>query len=129
MARRGYANSSFKLKAKVHPALVPLVGTGLVWVPVAVVLAVQGQTNDAIVLVVYSVVVIGSADNFLRPLLVGQHMTAHPLILFFGTVGGILHFGFAGIVIGPVVVALMNVTARLFRREFNPPSSGSAAPV
>jgi predicted PurR-regulated permease PerM len=58
------------------------------------------------------------SDNLLRPVLVGQHMEAHPMLLFFGILGGILLFGFSGIILGPVVVAFLSVSARLFRREF-----------
>jgi predicted PurR-regulated permease PerM len=109
-------------------SLIPLVGTAVVWGPIAIWLAIDGQIVKALILVGYGVLVIGMADNFLRPLLVGRHMEAHPLLLFFGTLGGIALFGFAGIVLGPVVVALLNVTVRLFRREFarsatTPPAS------
>ena len=104
-------------------SLIPLVGTALVWAPMAALLALDGDVGKAVVLAGYGAVVIGLADNFLRPLLVGRHMEAHPLLLFFGILGGILLFGFAGIVLGPVVVAFLNAAARLFRREFG------AAPV
>ena len=108
-------------------SFVPLVGTAIVWVPMAGFLALNGEVAKAIVLAGYGVVVIASSDNLLRPLLVGQHMHAHPLLLFFGILGGIALFGFAGIILGPVLVAFLGVSARLLRREFataaSPPSS------
>jgi predicted PurR-regulated permease PerM len=108
-------------------SLIPLVGTAVIWGPIAIWFAIDGELVKALILVGYGVLVIGMADNFLRPMLVGRHMEAHPLLLFFGTLGGIALFGFAGIVLGPVVVALLNVTVRLFRREFaagaTPPGS------
>jgi predicted PurR-regulated permease PerM len=55
-------------------------------------------------------------------------MEANPLMLFFGTLGGIMMFGFAGIILGPVAVALLNVTMRLFRREFRTPPAEAANP-
>jgi len=109
-------------------SLIPLVGTAVVWGPIAIWLAIDGEIMKALILVGYGVVVIGMADNFLRPMLVGRHMEAHPLLLFFGTLGGIALFGFAGIVLGPVVVALLNVTVRLFRREFAVSATPPAAP-
>jgi len=99
-------------------SLIPLVGTALVWAPMAALIALDGDVPKALVLAGYGAVVIGLADNFLRPLLVGRHMEAHPLLLFFGILGGIMLFGFAGVVLGPVVVAFLNAAARLFRREF-----------
>ncbi|MHC4135070.1 MAG: AI-2E family transporter [Planctomycetota bacterium] len=109
-------------------SLIPLVGTAVIWGPVAIWLAIDGEIVKALILVGYGVLVIGMADNFLRPLLVGRHMEAHPLLLFFGTLGGIALFGFAGIVLGPVVVALLNVTVRLFRREFARSATPPASP-
>ena len=109
-------------------SLIPLVGTAVVWGPIAMWLAIDGEIMKALILVGYGVLVIGMADNFLRPMLVGRHMEAHPLLLFFGTLGGIALFGFAGIVLGPVVVALLNVTVRLFRREFAVAATPPAPP-
>ena len=107
-------------------SFVPLIGTALVWAPMAAWFALDGQLDKGLVLVGYGVLVIGMADNFLRPLLVGRHMEAHPLLLFFGVLGGIAAFGFVGIILGPVVVAFLTVTTRLFRREFTSPEETDA---
>ncbi len=99
-------------------SLIPIVGTALVWLPLAAYWALNQQVPHALILVAYGVLVIGLADNFLRPLLVGRHMEAHPLPLFLGVLGGIMVFGFSGIILGPVAIAFLSVTTRLFRREF-----------
>jgi predicted PurR-regulated permease PerM len=99
-------------------SFIPLVGTAIIWIPMAGWLLLDGQTAQGIILIAYGILVISMADNFLRPILVGQHMEAHSLMLFFGILGGIGLFGFSGIVLGPVVVAFLNATTRLFRREF-----------
>jgi len=99
-------------------SLIPLVGTALVWVPMAGIFLLQGEAGKAFLLLGYGVLVISMADNFLRPILVGRHMEVNALLLFFGILGGIAAFGFIGIVLGPVAVAFLNVAARLFRREF-----------
>jgi predicted PurR-regulated permease PerM len=99
-------------------SLIPLIGTALVWIPMAIFLGWQGHPWQAAILAAYGVVIIGSADNLLRPYLVGQHMRAHPLLLFFGIIGAIALFGLKGIVLGPVVVAGLTATTTLFRREF-----------
>ncbi|MGH7163304.1 MAG: AI-2E family transporter [Planctomycetota bacterium] len=106
-------------------SLVPLVGTAVVWVPMAGLFAIRGEMEKGLVLAGYGLLVIGTADNFLRPLLVGRHMEAHPLQLFFGILGGIALFGFAGIILGPVCVAFLTVAMRIFRREFR----AAAAPT
>ena len=99
-------------------SLIPVVGTALVWGPIALFLMWDGHPWQAAILVGYGVAVIGTADNLLRPILVGQHMQAHSLLLFFGIIGSIMLFGFKGIVLGPIVVAALTATTTLFRREF-----------
>ena len=107
-------------------SFVPLIGTALVWLPIAAWFMLEGQLDKGLILIGYGVLVIGMADNFLRPILVGRHMEAHPLLLFFGVLGGIVAFGFVGLVLGPVVVAFLTVTTRLFRREFTSPEETAA---
>ncbi|MGQ0613300.1 MAG: AI-2E family transporter [Planctomycetaceae bacterium] len=99
-------------------SLIPLVGTAIVWVPMAGVFFIQGEVQKALILVGYGFLVISMADNFLRPILVGRHMEVNALLLFFGILGGIAAFGFIGIVLGPVSVGFLSVSMRLFRREF-----------
>jgi predicted PurR-regulated permease PerM len=105
-------------------SFIPLIGTTIVWAPIALYLwFVAGAPVKASVLAGYGAVVIGGADNFVRPIFLGRHMEAHPLMLFFGVLGGIVLFGFAGIVLGPIVVAFLNVAARLLRRRFAAPAA------
>lgn len=101
-------------------SLVPLIGTALVWAPMAGIFALRGEVDKALILAGYGTIVIGMADNFLRPLLVGRQIEVHPLLLFFGILGGIAMFGFAGVILGPVCVVFLQVTSRMFRREFKP---------
>ncbi|MHC4223771.1 MAG: AI-2E family transporter [Planctomycetota bacterium] len=110
-------------------SFIPLVGTALIWIPIALWFVINGETGKALILAGYGVVVIASSDNLLRPILVGRHMEAHPLLLFFGILGGIATFGFAGIVLGPVAVAFINVTAKLLRREFRRNDDADEVPV
>ncbi len=100
-------------------SFIPLIGTTIVWIPIALYLGfVAGSPVKAFVLAGYGAVVIGGADNLVRPIFLGRHMEAHPLMLFLGVLGGIALFGFAGIVLGPITVAFLNVAARLLRRRF-----------
>lgn len=103
-------------------SFIPLVGTAVVWAPLALYLGfIEGSPVKACVLAGYGMIVIGAADNLVRPIFLGRHMEAHPLMLFLGVLGGIALFGFAGIVLGPIVVAFLNVAARLLRRRFAAP--------
>jgi predicted PurR-regulated permease PerM len=100
-------------------SFIPLVGTAIVWGPLALYLAfIEGSHGKATLLAGYSLVVIGGADNIVRPIFLGRHMAAHPLMLLFGVLGGLSLFGFAGIVLGPIAVAFLNAAARILRRRF-----------
>lgn len=88
-------------------SLVPGVGTAIVWLPASIILASSGHYGPAIGLFVFCSLVVGGLDNFLRPRLVGQDTRMHDLMILFGTLGGIMMFGVTGIIIGPIVAALV----------------------
>lgn len=87
-------------------SVIPGVGTGLVWVPAALVLLATGETARGLLLAAFCGLVVGSIDNLLRPRLVGRDTKLHELLIFFGTVGGLLLFGAAGFIVGPIVAGL-----------------------
>jgi predicted PurR-regulated permease PerM len=87
-------------------ALLPVGGTAFVWIPGALVLVAQGRWGWGIALAVWGALVVGSADNFLRPLLISGRAQITTLPVFFGVVGGLSAFGMIGMFLGPVVIAL-----------------------
>jgi predicted PurR-regulated permease PerM len=87
-------------------SLIPVAGTGLVWVPAALILAATDHWTKALILVLWGLLVIGMADNLLRPRLVGQRIQMNALLVFFAVLGGLQVFGFLGVLLGPVVFAL-----------------------
>lgn len=87
-------------------SLLPAVGAGLVWGPVALWLFMTGQTGPALGLVAYGVLVIGLVDNLLRPLLVGRDTGMPDYLVLISTIGGMTLLGINGFVIGPTVAAM-----------------------
>jgi len=87
-------------------SIIPGIGTALVWGPAAILLAAQGHWGKAIGIAMFCGVLVGSADNFLRPRLVGKDTEMHDLMILFSTLGGIAMFGIIGFIIGPIVAAL-----------------------
>jgi predicted PurR-regulated permease PerM len=87
-------------------ALIPLIGTALVWVPGAGVLFLQGRWVACLLLLGWSVAVVSSADNVVRPLFISGRAQISTLPVFLGLLGGVSAFGPIGLVVGPVVVAL-----------------------
>ncbi len=100
-------------------SLVPLVGTALIWVPAAAYLFITGSWGFGIFFVIWSIVVVGSIDNFLRPFFMGGSSGMSPLILFFSILGGIQLFGLIGIVYGPLVFGIALVLLYIYELEFS----------
>jgi predicted PurR-regulated permease PerM len=88
-------------------ALVPVVGTAVVWIPATLWLLLQGQPGYALFLAGWSIVVVGSADNFLRPILISGRVEVPTLAVFIGVMGGLSAFGFIGLFVGPIVLGLL----------------------
>ncbi|EZP73441.1 Membrane protein [Sphingomonas paucimobilis] len=97
-------------------SLIPAVGTGLVWVPVALYLLATGAIAKGVILVFCGLFVIGLVDNLLRPILVGRDTRIPDYVVLITTLGGIDMFGFNGIVIGPVIAALFIATWNIVTR-------------
>jgi len=106
-------------------ALIPVVGTALIWGPAAIYLLLQGRPLMALFLLVWGVVAISSIDNIIRPFFISGKARLSVLVIALGILGGIVSFGFAGIVIGPVVLALFIALFEVYRTEMFP--GGAAA--
>ena len=81
-------------------------GPPLVWGPAALWLFSQGQTGWAIFLAIYGLVVISAVDNIVKPYLISRGGALPLLLVFMGVLGGVLAFGFIGVFLGPVVLAV-----------------------
>jgi predicted PurR-regulated permease PerM len=86
--------------------MIPVAGSFLVWLPLAIYLMVTGHWTRAVLLIIWGALVISTIDNFLRPKLVGGQTRLHELFVFFAVLGGLSVFGLLGIVLGPVVLAI-----------------------
>lgn len=100
-------------------SLLPAIGAALVWFPVSLYLYSTGQWWQATVLIAYGALVIGLADNVLRPVLVGRDTKLPDYIVLFSTLGGITLLGINGFVLGPLIAALFLAFWQIFITEFN----------
>jgi len=91
-------------------SLLPAIGAGLVWMPVAIYLLASGAVWQGVSLILYGVLVIGLVDNLLRPFLIGKETKLPDYIVLISTLGGIQVFGLNGFVIGPLIAAIFMVT-------------------
>ncbi len=87
-------------------SIIPGIGAPLVWVPVVIVLYLNGQYLTATLLLVWCAAVVGTIDNFLRPVLVGRDAKMPDLLILIGTLGGLFLFGPMGFIVGPIICGL-----------------------
>jgi predicted PurR-regulated permease PerM len=86
-------------------ALLPLVGSWIIWVPAALWLFTQGHIAGGVTLAITCGLLAGGIDHFVRPILVSGRARMSPLLVFISVLGGISAFGMLGFVLGPIVVA------------------------
>ncbi len=105
-------------------ALVPYFGTAIVWLPAALNLIFSGylQNDNSLIvkgslLIVYGVIVISSIDNLLKPKLIGTKAKVHPILVLLGILGGLNLFGFIGLILGPVMLAVLMTFIEIYEEE------------
>lgn len=99
-------------------SFIPVVGTALIWIPAVLYLFLTGDTTWAIFLMVWSIVIVGSIDNLLRPFLMQGSAGMNTLMIFFSLLGGLHLFGLIGLIYGPLVFAVTMVLFKIYEEEF-----------
>lgn len=87
-------------------SLLPAVGPPVVWIPAAVILAASGDLTRAVILFAVGGLVVGTIDNLLRSILVGDRARLHPLVVFFAVLGGLVVYGPVGFLLGPILIVV-----------------------
>ncbi len=85
-------------------SIIPVLGSFVVWIPATIFLALEGRWSEAILLAAWGALIIGTADNIVRPLLMGESLGLHTATIFIAIIGGLQLFGAPGIVLGPIVL-------------------------
>ena len=98
--------------------VIPMVGTGLIWFPVAVYMALTGDWPNAIGRAAYGGIIVSQLDNLIRFILQKKMADTHPLITIFGVVIGLSLFGFMGVIFGPLLLSLFFLFVDMFKREY-----------
>jgi predicted PurR-regulated permease PerM len=116
-------------------ALIPVVGTAIVWLPGVLYLFSTGQTTWAVGLLLWSALVVGQIDNVLRPLLIGGKAEMPLPLLIVGILGGLFSFGLLGLIIGPLVLTVLLFVLEEHRgpvpeaEESSPPTASGPPPA
>jgi len=98
-------------------SFLPLVGTATVWVPAVVYLLIGGNYVKALVLFLYSALLISQIDSIIRPFFISGRTEIHNLFIFFSILGGLKVFGFLGLFLGPILVALSLSIIDIYRSK------------
>lgn len=98
-------------------AVLPIVGTTLVWFPAACMLLLNGHWIKGVILLIWGIAVVHPVDNILRPYLIGGRVRLSTLYVFFAVIGGLKAFGTLGLVVGPLVLAITVALLTFLREE------------
>jgi predicted PurR-regulated permease PerM len=115
----GIGNSAFwgSMAALLSP--VPYLGTAIVWVPVVITLAIEGHWLASLFLLVWGGLIVGTADNLVKPYLIGARTSLHPLAVLLVLLGGALTFGIQGLIFGPFILTLTLAFLHIYRLEYS----------
>jgi len=112
----GVPNALFFTLLASIAGILPILGTALVWVPIAIFLLVGGNTFSAI-----GVVIIGlfasTIDNLIRPLIVSKKTKMHPAVVLIGMIGGLFLFGVLGLILGPLILAYLIIIVEIYKNQ------------
>lgn len=98
--------------------VIPVVGTALVWVPLAAFMALNHNWGGVVGLIAYGVLVVTQSDNILRFILQRKMADTHPVVTIFGVLVGLPLFGFMGVIFGPLILAMFIFFVHLFKRKY-----------
>lgn len=98
--------------------VIPIVGTTLVWFPLAAYMAISGDWPHAIGLLLYCGLIVTNIDNLIRFILQKKMVDTHPLITIFGVVIGLSLFGFMGVIFGPLLISIFILCVNIFKEQY-----------
>jgi predicted PurR-regulated permease PerM len=99
-------------------AFIPFLGTPIVWIPAVASLLLGGNTARGIGLLIYSATLVMNIDNFLRPKLMSGRTQVHPVLILIGVLGGLKVFGIVGMLVGPLILALLVAFVRFYEEAY-----------
>jgi len=96
-------------------SMIPVLGSGVVWLPVSIYLIVTGQTFSGIFLLLYGALFVSTIDNIFRPIILSKQSNLPVALSVIGTIGGLYFFGITGLVLGPLVLAYALIIIEFYR--------------
>lgn len=128
----GLPNAAFWGVVTVVFAILPVVGSGLVWIPAAIALYLKGSPAAAIGMSLFGAIIVGNVDNVIRPIVFRRWAQTHPLITILGAFAGVRYLGLLGLLIGPLALSYFFELVRIYNEEYvslGDDGSGQEAPA
>lgn len=105
-------------------ALIPYVGSSIIWFPAALMIIINGYSNletaliiKGILLMLYGIFIVSTIDNILKPKIIGEKGGLHPVLVMLGVVGGLKFLGFIGVIVGPIILAMLVAFIKIYEEE------------
>jgi predicted PurR-regulated permease PerM len=117
-ALAGIENAAFWGTIMAFFSIVPYVGATLIWIPAAIILFITGHWVAGIFLVLWGMFVVGTVDNFIKPIVIGESARIHPLLSFLTILGGIFTMGLPGLIIAPYLLSLALTFLYIYKLEY-----------
>lgn len=114
----GLANGVFWGVVATVLAVLPVVGSGLVWAPGALALVLDHRVGAAIALAVWGIVVVGNVSYIIQPMIFRRWAHIHPLVTLVGALAGVPYFGILGLLIGPLALSYFFELIRMYKEEY-----------
>lgn len=121
----GVPNPMFWTFVMILLALIPLIGTFVVWAPASVYLFLMDQPIAAVALFVYGAIVVGISDEYLRPVIVDRYAEISPSVIIVGVIGGLSVFGFMGLFLGPIIVGVLKESIEVYHEHYEFVTAGT----
>ncbi len=102
-------------------SVIPIVGGGLVWIPLVVFHFINGENWQGFFLLAWAVLLMGSIDNVIRFVLAERMADVHPVITILGVIMGLKYFGFIGLIFGPVLISFFIILLKIYYLEYQVP--------
>jgi predicted PurR-regulated permease PerM len=115
----GVPNALFLTLLAMMAGIFPIIGTTIIWLPVAIYLFVGGNTVSAVGVVLFGLVS-ATIDNFLRPMIVAKRTKIHSSILLISMIGGLFLFGILGFILGPLIISYLLIMLEIYRNRRTP---------
>lgn len=102
-------------------SIIPIIGTGLIWIPIGIYQLANGETWHGVLVLAWGFVVIGSIDNIIRFLLAKKMANVHPLVTVLGVIMGLNYFGITGLIFGPLIISYFIILLKIYYVEYQNP--------